>query len=97
MQAQRGNRRPPPVEAPVGYTARMTTNPVTALAGPAGRSSAVPLESGPDGLPVQDENGVDLTLIRAMLALTPLERLQQAEAWMRQLSEARPVAPVKRP
>jgi hypothetical protein len=75
----------------------MTTYPVTALAGPAGRSSAVPAELGPDGLPVQDENGVDLTLIRAMLALTPLERLQQAEAWMRQLSEVRPVAPVKRP
>ena len=73
----------------------MTTNPVTSLEGPAGGSVAASSELGPDGLPIQDENGVDLTLIRAMLALTPLERLRQAEAWMRQLSEARRVVPVK--
>lgn len=38
---------------------------------------------------MQDENGVDLTQIREMLALTPLERLQQAEAWMRDLDLVR--------
>ena len=40
---------------------------------------------------MQDENGVDLTLIREMLALTPLERLDQAEAWIRDLNLVRPV------
>ena len=58
---------------------------------------AAPAERGPDGLPVQDANGVDLTLIRAMLALSPLDRLRQAETWMRQLSVVRRVPPPTRP
>ena len=55
------------------------------------RHVAAPPEFDFEGLPVQDENGVDLTLIRAMLALSPLERLRQAEAYMRALASVRPV------
>lgn len=83
--------------APLRYTKRMATTPDTALAAPTEQPEPEPSDLGPDGLPVQDANGVDLTLIRAMLALTPLERLRQAEAWMRQLSEVRLVTQAKRP
>ena len=46
---------------------------------------------GADGLPTQDENGVDLTLIRELLRTTPEERLQRAECYMRALARVRPL------
>ena len=33
----------------------------------------------PSGLPQQDENGVDLSLIRENLRLTPVERVRRAD------------------
>jgi alkylhydroperoxidase family enzyme len=59
---------------------------VIGVAAAPARHEAAPPERDADGLRVQDGNGVDLTLIRAMLALTPLERLRRAEAYMRALS-----------
>jgi hypothetical protein len=59
-------------------------------------SSNVPLDSGP-APPDIDENGVDRAQIRAMLALTPEERLQKIESFVesvfeiRELNETRPV------
>jgi hypothetical protein len=35
-----------------------------------------------DKLPMQSEDGVDLTLIRWLLSLTPLERLQALQQWI---------------
>jgi hypothetical protein len=46
--------------------------------------------------PVQrthDENGVDLTLIRAYLDLTPLERLRSLQNAVRAIQQFRPIAP----
>ncbi len=40
--------------------------------------------SGPNDYGEQDENGVDLSLIRENLKLTPLERLRRAELARRQ-------------
>ena len=54
-------------------------------------ATGAPPAVGLDGLPAQDENGVDLTLIREMLARSPLERLLQAEAFMRALASVRAV------
>jgi len=51
----------------------------------------------PPGAPDIDENGVDRAQIRAMLALTPEERLKRVEEFLqsaleiRELNEARPV------
>lgn len=55
------------------------------------RHVAAPPEFDAEGLPVQDENGVDLTLIRAMLRLPPSERVRQAEASVVALACNRPV------
>jgi hypothetical protein len=63
----------------------------------AGRHVAAPPELDSDGLPTQDENGVDLTLIRATLALSPLQRLRRAQAWMQALSTVRRVDRARRP
>lgn len=38
-----------------------------------------------EGLPIYDENGVDLTLIRQSLARTPTERLRALESFVRDL------------
>ncbi len=43
----------------------------------------------PNALPALDENGVDLTLVRYSLSLTPTERLQAAENFMRVMSTVR--------
>jgi len=50
-------------------------------------------------LPAFSEDGVDLTLIRGMLSLTPDERLQQLEnhaALAEELRHANPTIPVSR-
>ncbi len=50
-------------------------------------------------LPAFSEDGVDLTLIRWMLSLTPDERLQQLEdhaAFIEELRHANPTIPVPR-
>lgn len=39
---------------------------------------------GPDYYGEQDENGIDLSLIRANLKLTPLERIRRGDAARRQ-------------
>ena len=39
---------------------------------------------GPDYYGEQDENGIDLSLIRENLKLTPLERIRKADAARRQ-------------
>ena len=57
---------------------------------PVAREGAPPAVAA-DGLPTQDENGVDLTLLRELLRLSPLERLQRAEAFMRSLARVRAV------
>jgi hypothetical protein len=55
-------------------------------------------ETGPGGpprepdLPTHSEDGVDLTLIRWMLSLTPLERLRALEDTVRSLMELRTLA-----
>lgn len=38
------------------------------------------VHSGDDGLPAYSEDGVDLTLIRWMATLSPLERLEVAQS-----------------
>ncbi len=56
-----------------------------------------PGEVGPASQPDIDENGVDRAQIRAMLALTPEERLRRVEEFVesaleiRELNEPRPV------
>lgn len=48
-------------------------------------------EASDDGCrPVVDEAGVDLTLIRAYLALTPIERLRALQNMMRAIGKFRP-------
>lgn len=42
-----------------------------------------------------DENGVDRSLIRANLALTPSERLANLEAFLRDLARVRRMTPAK--
>ena len=54
-------------------------------------AEGAPPAYGADGLSTQDENGVDLTLIRESLRRTPAERLQRAEAFMRALARVRPL------
>jgi len=44
---------------------------------------------GPD--PAFNDDGVDLTLIRRALDMTPLERLRAAEGWRQLLTRARMV------
>jgi hypothetical protein len=49
-----------------------------------------PLETtGPDPVPDIDENGVDRAQIRAMLALSPLERLRRLEEFVDSVAELR--------
>jgi hypothetical protein len=43
------------------------------------RKTRSPKRIPPAGLPERSEDGVDLTLIRWMLSLTPAERLRAAE------------------
>jgi hypothetical protein len=45
--------------------------------------------------PTHDENGVDLTLIRAYLDMTPIERLRSLENAARAIGQFRPIAPSK--
>ena len=42
-------------------------------------SSTFGSRRSPTGLPQQDENGVDLSLIRENLKLTPVERVRRAD------------------
>jgi hypothetical protein len=61
----------------------MTTPP-----GPAPSETA----AQPSGTPIEQEfspDGVDLTLIRWMLSLTPLERLEVLQDWVDGLTELR--------
>ncbi|MBS2022689.1 MAG: hypothetical protein JST92_09780 [Deltaproteobacteria bacterium] len=51
--------------------------------------AGAPPATDSDGLPTQDENGVDLTLIREKLRRTPRQRLDDAAAYMRALSRVR--------
>jgi hypothetical protein len=47
-------------------------------------------EPSPDHLPVEESpDGVDLTLIRWTLSLTPLERLELLQDWVDGLTELR--------
>jgi hypothetical protein len=39
--------------------------------------------------PEQDENGVDLSLIRSNMRLSPTERIRKADAWARSLERSR--------
>ena len=41
--------------------------------------------SGDDARPERDENGVDLTLVRWMLSLTPAERLDVLESFVNEV------------
>jgi hypothetical protein len=43
-------------------------------------SEGAPVYSGDDDLPAYSKDGVDLTLIRWMLTLTPIERLEVAQS-----------------
>ena len=75
---------------------RCTRQPVEAARGwrYPGLMSGPPLESAETvqgDLPVQDENGVDLALVRASLALSPTERiarLQDMADFVEQVREA---------
>lgn len=53
-------------------------------------SSEVDREDTPprEDLPTHSEDGVDLTLIRWMLSLTPLERLQTLQHWVEMFTAA---------
>lgn len=61
------------------------------------RPKPEPGAAGNSWASIQDENGVDLTLIRANLKLTPQERLERADTARRQaeyiLSHARRIDP----
>lgn len=46
--------------------------------------NSTPERFGPNWYGEQDENGVDLSLIRENLRLTPLERIRKADAARRQ-------------
>ena len=59
------------------------------LAGMSTQETGAPPELTPDGLPAQDESGVDLTLVRRMLSLTPLERLRELKAFERFVASVR--------
>lgn len=48
-----------------------------------------PCGMGPDGLPTHSEDGVDLTLIRWMLGLTPAERLEVLQSTIDSIHELR--------
>ncbi|MEW6359110.1 MAG: hypothetical protein AB1696_22440 [Planctomycetota bacterium] len=47
----------------------------------------MPRKRQPQTLPTHSEDGVDLTLIRWMLSLTPAERIQAAQYYTRALME----------
>jgi hypothetical protein len=55
---------------------------------PAERKPTVPLQGD---LPTHSADGVDLTLIRWMLSLTPLERLRVLQRTVRSISRLRDV------
>jgi hypothetical protein len=44
-------------------------------------------------LPLYSEDGVDLTLIRWMLSLTPLERLQTLQQYLKSMQQLRDANP----
>jgi len=46
-------------------------------------------EDAPDDLPAESPDGVDLTLIRWTLSLTPLQRLELLQDWVDGLAELR--------
>ena len=48
-----------------------------------------PLESSEDPSAAESADGVDLTLIRWMLDLTPIERLEHLQDWVDGLTELR--------
>jgi len=47
--------------------------------------------ASPSDKPTQDENGVDLTLIRAYLDMTPVERLRSLQNAARAIEPFRPI------
>jgi hypothetical protein len=51
----------------------------------------VRVRPSPSGNPTHDENGVDLTLIRAYLDMTPIERLRSLQNAARALGRFRPI------
>ena len=51
-----------------------------------------PYESDANRLPTHSEDGTDLTLIRWMLSLTPLERLRTAQQYARSVQRLRDAA-----
>ncbi len=53
------------------------------------RETRNPKRTPPAGLPERSEDGVDLTLIRWMLSLTPAERLRAAQSNARSLMRLR--------
>jgi hypothetical protein len=64
---------------------------------PKGRQQGVeartPSRDCPEGEPAVDENGVDLTLVRYTLNLTPSERLLTVEKFMNALATVHPKSP----
>ncbi len=59
-------------------------------------STSLPVAAAPDAAdesgPEYDENGVELSLIRYSLALTPTERLKAVENFMNAMASVRPVS-----
>ena len=53
----------------------------------------VPASAATSKEPTHDENGVDLTLIRAYLDMTPRERLRSLQNAARALERFRPIEP----
>ena len=51
------------------------------------RPASAPPETFPPG--AYDENGVDVTLVRWMLSLTPAERLEALEDWIASIESLR--------
>ncbi|HXU45125.1 MAG TPA: hypothetical protein VN783_06340 [Thermoanaerobaculia bacterium] len=56
---------------------------------PLPRPMTDPLESSEDPSASESADGVDLTLIRWMLDLTPIERLEHLQDWVDGLTELR--------
>ncbi len=58
-------------------------------------SASLPIVAGADaGAPVYDENGVDLSLVRYSLSLTPTQRLKAVENFMNAMASVRPAPPL---
>ena len=49
--------------------------------------------AGPSSTPDYDENGVDLTLVRHTLSLSPSQRLKAVENYMKAMASVKPISP----